>query len=372
MSHRGFCYNSLILTKGQCTLLRGIAILGIVLHNLAHTFPFAVKENEYTFSLGRTFLLNEYAHDIPATLPIQLLSFFGHYGVPIFVFLSGYGLVMKYERTDGKVSTASFLSYNYLKLFRLLVVGYILYLLVSPDDQTGKNVAYMLTMTINMIPGVEIIPGPYWFFGLMIELYLIYRLILYEYPQHGNRQWIMPVALIILAFLSQAFLPPLSDALSKMRYNAFSGIMPFATGVLVARYGVLVKLDKSTIWTFAILSPFIVWVCNYNMQAWLWSWLFVLTGGVSWAILLSKSWGIFKSFSSCLEWIGVISSVVFIIHPIVRLFAWNFINLTKGLMYPTIWAYVSLILYLSATILISWGVAKILKFLPSPQQPKFY
>ena len=125
MSHRGFCYNSLILTKGQCTLLRGIAILGIVLHNLAHTFPFAVKENEYTFSLGRTFLLNEYAHDIPATLPIQLLSFFGHYGVPIFVFLSGYGLVMKYERTDGKVSTASFLSYNYLKLFsRYQTIGY--------------------------------------------------------------------------------------------------------------------------------------------------------------------------------------------------------------------------------------------------------
>ena len=30
-------------------------------------------------------------------LPVHLLSFFGHYGVPVFLFLSAYGLVMKYE-----------------------------------------------------------------------------------------------------------------------------------------------------------------------------------------------------------------------------------------------------------------------------------
>ena len=277
------------LTREQCLMLRGFAILSIVLHIIAHTFAFAVKENEYTFSLGRTRLLSEYIHDLPLSSPIQLLSFFGHYGVPIFVFLSGFGLVMKYEKSGLRVSASAFLGYNYLKLFRLLVVGYVLYLILSPVDLSGKSTAFMLTMSINIIPDIEIVPGPYWFFGLMLQLYIFYRMIIYNASGEGKRQWIVPVCVIVVAYLSQAFLSPSSSVLSKMRYNLFSGLMPFATGVLVARFCTFRTLSTMTLSIAVIVSVILVWICNFNFQAWLWSWVPVVVGSVAFVSLVSRA-----------------------------------------------------------------------------------
>ncbi len=38
------------LSLQQTQALRGLAILGIILHNYCHFLKFAVKENEYTFT----------------------------------------------------------------------------------------------------------------------------------------------------------------------------------------------------------------------------------------------------------------------------------------------------------------------------------
>ena len=37
------------LTRAECNALRGVAILGIVLHNYCHWLPGIVRENEYLF-----------------------------------------------------------------------------------------------------------------------------------------------------------------------------------------------------------------------------------------------------------------------------------------------------------------------------------
>ena len=86
-----------ILTRTQCSAMRGIAIIGIFLHNYCHWLGMAVKENEYTFTAGNCRRLLEVMTQPDWNLPVHLLSFFGHYGVPVFLFLSAYGLVMKYE-----------------------------------------------------------------------------------------------------------------------------------------------------------------------------------------------------------------------------------------------------------------------------------
>ncbi|MBO4827213.1 MAG: acyltransferase, partial [Prevotella sp.] len=89
--------NKPLLTKTECSAMRGVAILGIVLHNYCHWLGLAVKENEYQFHRNNCEeLLNAVLH-ADWNLPIHLLSFFGHYGVPVFLFLSGFGLVLKYE-----------------------------------------------------------------------------------------------------------------------------------------------------------------------------------------------------------------------------------------------------------------------------------
>ena len=38
-----------LLTKTECTVLRGLAIMGIMLHNYCHWLNPVVKENEYQF-----------------------------------------------------------------------------------------------------------------------------------------------------------------------------------------------------------------------------------------------------------------------------------------------------------------------------------
>lgn len=89
--------NKELITRREAAAMRGLAILAIVLHNYTHWLGPMVKENEYTFSwhnVERLFAeLSHPSWDIIA----HLFSFFGHYGVPVFVFLSAYGLVMKYE-----------------------------------------------------------------------------------------------------------------------------------------------------------------------------------------------------------------------------------------------------------------------------------
>ena len=91
-----------MLNRTECNILRGIAIAGIVLHNYCHWLRPIVKENEYQFNQHNVDWFNNImAHSFTELTFFHLLSFFGHYGVPIFLFLSAYGLVMKYESGNG-------------------------------------------------------------------------------------------------------------------------------------------------------------------------------------------------------------------------------------------------------------------------------
>ena len=89
--------NGVFLSRTESSALRGIAILGIILHNYCHFLGFAVKENEYKFDPSRPMQFLDKLFSLDSDLFIHFFSFLGHYGVPIFLFISGYGLVKKYE-----------------------------------------------------------------------------------------------------------------------------------------------------------------------------------------------------------------------------------------------------------------------------------
>ena len=111
-----------LLTRNECTAMRGIAILAIILHNYCHFISKIVQENEYQFFVSHNEQLWQVISHPDELLPIHLFSFFGHYGVPVFLFLSGYGLVRKYETLDDSCPPVRFVRYNYLKLSRCLSV----------------------------------------------------------------------------------------------------------------------------------------------------------------------------------------------------------------------------------------------------------
>ena len=88
------------MTLDDTLVLRGMSILIIILHNYIHRFSNVV------FDSG---------------LFLDLISHYGHYGVPVFVFQSGYGLVMKYEKKEVSLKFRKFMKRHADKLWLLLL-----------------------------------------------------------------------------------------------------------------------------------------------------------------------------------------------------------------------------------------------------------
>lgn len=225
--------NTEILTKQQCSVIRAFAILGIILYNYTHWLLSIVRENEFTYSIEKNTQLLEVIKNHNELLPLHLLSYFGHYGVVLFIFLSGFGLVMKYEKSNlSKISILSFIRYNYLKLFRIFIVGFTVFVIV--DAMTSRTHSYYLTHIISMFgmfanllssPSATIWPGPYWSFGVTLQLYIFYRLFMYR-----KNNLFVPFILVLISFILQIYYQNNEETLKYLRYNFIGWILPFMGG----------------------------------------------------------------------------------------------------------------------------------------------
>lgn len=356
-----------LLTRNECTAMRGIAILAIVLHNYCHFISKIVQENEYQFFVSHNEQLWQVISHPDELLPVHLLSFFGHYGVPVFLFLSGYGLVRKYETSDDSCPLVRFVRYNYLKLLRMLIVGFSLFIcvdMVTPGrfQFHWDNVIAQLLMYINVLPEPEktIWPGIYWFFGLMMELYIVYRLLFYR-----RSSWIA-VALIVVCWLLQAFCDPEGETLNRLRYNCIGGLLPFGLGIIAARVRTL-RTGSTTptdsayapygpiLWLLVfILSVALVFAMSFNFYTWLlWIPVFIILGTIALVKAMPK-WML-----SIVTWFGNISAAMFVAHPIAR-----------KLFITVAWKqdiYDGLMLYIIAVIAISWAVKQLIDRIPQPK-----
>lgn len=329
-----------LLSKTQCNALRGVAILSIIIHNFCHWLnpKVVILENEYNFNYPFSRRMWEYltGGNIDMYFPVQFFSFFGHYGVAIFMFLSGFGLVLKYENEKNKKSNpAQFIVYHWKKLFRLMLLG----LIVGLFAHAVYNVFYhkewlmyltaQLLLVINMLkqPELNIMPGPYWFFGLMMEIYVIYRLIVFPTRNIKSRRWkwlrwFIPVALVLAAWLVQVPLINHFVFIRYLRYNAVVAMLPFAIGVLMGRYG-FPRLPKWVLATTAVTALMALMLVNLNFYAWLWGHVIVIAGSVSFVKLFeSRDITIQNRLNAALQpltWTGALSACIFVVHPIVRL-----------------------------------------------------
>ena len=327
-----------ILSRAECSALRGIAILGIFLHNYCHWLKGIVRENEYTFNVGNSDgMLSVLAHP-DGNLLFHLLSFFGHYGVPVFLFLSGYGLVLKYENStrevgktaqegpqEGKWSyltgSFSFLRCHYLKLFKMMIVGFVAFTMVdmiTPGRHHYQvlDIIAQLLMFNNVLPDPDHIiwPGPYWFFGLMMQLYIIYRL----------------------------------------RYNFIGGMLPFGMGLLAGRLAsntLLLTTTRNVL--LMLVSTALVVVLSLNYQAWFFVPVFVITASIGLVKILPVV------VNKRLEWLGSISAALFVCHPILRKI---FIPMSN-------WGdvYAGLLLYVVSSICVAWVFKLLMDRIPNPK-----
>lgn len=83
-----------LLTRDNSLLLRGVAILFIVLHNYLHYPQFGFSgENEMSFSAAKAEGFFS-AITVGSNLIGEFISHLGWIGVPVFVFLTGYGIAL--------------------------------------------------------------------------------------------------------------------------------------------------------------------------------------------------------------------------------------------------------------------------------------
>lgn len=360
--------------------MKGIAILAIMLHNYSHWLKGIIRENEYTWQQWKCDKLWEVIQQPDAFLPLHLFSFFGHYGVPVFLFLSGFGLVKKYERqwvgerSSGmqgslpEVGIWRFVRYNYLKLFRIFIVGFVLFTLLDAftpgmHRYTWQEVVGMLGMYANFFekPSEVVWPGPYWYFSITLQFYILYRLLLYRW-----RHWGVVVGLIGVCWIWQMTCYDDMETLERLRYNLVGGMLPFGMGVLLARFEPQLMRNASIGettsglrqmigWLFVLIAvTILIFACSiFGFGKWLWVPLLIVIGTIALIKMIPSQ------AMPYVLWLGSISAAIFVTHPLVR----------KVFVRPYLQndLYAGLLLYFVATLLLSWLVKKIIDQIPSPK-----
>ena len=356
--------NDTMLTRAECAVLRGLAIIGIFLHNYCHWLGPVVKENEYTYSQHNVDWLQAVTAAPDGLLPAHLISFFGHYGVPVFLFLSAYGLEMKYGRTL-YVPALRFIWYHWKKLFSMMIVGFVCFTVIDAITPghwhyTMTQVLAQMAMVNNLLsdPDHNIWPGPFWFFGLMLQLYIVYRLLLYK------RHWAWTAGAMVVCLAIQLALDPESDALNWYRYNFMGGMLPFGLGLLFARYGervIMARLSTPSLAVAVVLCGFMVAGMSDNFVLWSLLPLVVCILAVYVARLLSQTSHIAAVgwLTDRLVWMGDISAALFVIHPALRKV---FIPVSRhGDVYT------GLLLYAIAAVGAAWLIRLVMTKIPKPK-----
>ena len=177
----------------------------------------------------------------------------------------------------------------------MCIVGYIGYLLlmirlVGLPENGFLEASYLLSMTSNLYTtqlGPHI-PGPYWYFGLMLQLYIVYRLFLFR------RSWNVVAVAIIISCIAQAVVSPDGASMEWLRNNFIGSLLPFGLGLLYARYEEDLQLSKITYALTAIVSIALIFVTSLSFISWITTPFFVCTLGIS------------------------LSAAIFVSHPIVR------------------------------------------------------
>lgn len=305
-------HNYLDLNRQECNMLKGFAIICIFLHNYCHLLPHSPQENEYFWSIDNTeYFYNSLFDDFF----INLFSFLGHYGVAVFVFLSGYGLVRKYENLETS-NINKFIVKHFMKLFKLMFPGVIVYYAVNWilygdfDELNILRFSSQLLFLNNLIPTKisPIVPGPYWYFGLTMQLYLIYLLL---YKRSGKKQWVFALFCVSALIMSKNH----HYLTVWIKYNFVGSIIPFILGISIAKYKLLMNYHHKK-WFYAIIAVIsfvLLLISEYSYYTWIFSSVFVICFSIC-IIKISIFW-----VATFFSFIGRISHLIFVIHPIVRL-----------------------------------------------------
>lgn len=323
----------MVITQQESTALKGLCIVSIVMHNVLHLLT-AAKENEFTFSADNvTFFLDNF-RDSPLS---YAFSFYGWLGVSFFIFISGYGLSVKYGCND--VLSQKWIKQHYLKLVLLLFPAFLVSLsltLYKYPNQGIVDYGYFIleqALLLNIVNPHVIQPGVFWYIGIAFQFYIWFIWL----RKLSNKSLI----LIGLSFcLFMVFLP--MNYISYIRHNSFGWMLEFVFGMLLARYGNFMrgKHLRYVIFVLCLLLTILFSLSRYT---------FFLSGICFIGMLL-----IFRKQIArigILLYLGGLSACIYVIHPVIRQVWLNSILLSCIKLPPPIIASMILLISIGVSIL---------------------
>lgn len=210
----------------------------IVLHNYLHLLT-PVGENEIFFYPERViFLFDTVSDSSNMWVGIkEVFSFFSWVALLFFFFISGYGLTKTYLKQE-KFDVKTYYIHHAKKLLALYLFAHLLHFLFVSRTFDWTELYKFIVLTI-FLPFKNInaslmcrYQGPFWYFCLAAQLYILFPLILFCIRRYGKK--IFPY-LFIFAYILAYGLIPLANKIHFPIYANISGHLPeILLGVFIA------------------------------------------------------------------------------------------------------------------------------------------
>jgi peptidoglycan/LPS O-acetylase OafA/YrhL len=304
------------LSLEESAVLKGGAILAIALHNFYH-YLINIPESEFDFSPERFDVFRVAIMDPRYTFQ-TVFSYLGHFGVQLFIFLSAYGLALKYRETPPPWVAFMWGRVKRLYPMFLVVIAVWAFLIGIPHGLTApfgilSRFSTSLLLTVlgvsNYVPGYGLPPvGPWWFMPFIMQFYCIWPAMVRLVNRFGQ------TGLCVLACACFGLTYAFNDALVT-RYNVNLlmspiGHMPeLCLGIAAARCG---KLPVGLSWTVIAGAVFVL---GNIYQGW---WLLTF---VSALVLLLNAYALIRRLvagNRLLQFVGNVSLPVFLVNGFTR------------------------------------------------------
>jgi peptidoglycan/LPS O-acetylase OafA/YrhL len=308
------------LTQRDSSVIKAIGILAIVLHNFFHHMPSAAKENEFSFDPGRFWYFLAKVADPHQTFQ-AFLSYFGHFGVQLFIFLSAYGLAIKYWTTP---SWSAFVWSRIRRIYPTYFLALSLYLLLklAQDGPSGltaflQRQAHELVLTTlgvsTLLPGYGLPPvGPWWFLPFIVQFYCLWGLLASFSRRFGGP------GLVILSAVSLGLTVAFPATLGRhydinLLTTPIGHLPELSLGIAYARFGLRVG-------TTSALAAALFFLLG-NLDVWFWPLTYISALALLLYAYQPVSGALRKGM--LLAWIGQVSMPLFFVNGFLRGLFWT-------------------------------------------------
>ncbi|MBT0386003.1 hypothetical protein [Morganella morganii] len=323
-----------MITKNDSLTLKAIAIICITIHNFVH-WTNSIGENELKLNEDRIILLLQSVYNKPSGAFNYIFSYFGWYFIVIFIFISAYGMILKIQN---KGNAGIVCLEQIIKTAILLCVGGVficLFTELSPQDTMGFIISKLATIDNLSYETVFSTIGPWWYFSLAIQLYLVIPVVLYL------TKYINEYVLLVLSYFS----------IYVIYFNIIS-VSIFATAIghipEVLMAFILIKNNKKISPILFFISVCLFILSNINNYFFPFTYITFLIMALFIYDLLKGSIGNYY-----VTFVGIISPFIFILNGPMRTWTMKNLPLYIDSGYRELIITVSSLLHLLSVIIIS-------------------